>query len=55
MFQLDPMGTTVKLTLLHYDIEAKCRKGIAGGWPAFFSRLKTLLETGKAMKLPKRE
>lgn len=51
VFQLEPKGSIVKLTLLHYNIEARCRKGIGGGWPVFCSKLKTLLETGKALKL----
>ena len=51
-FRLEPAGSTVKLTLSHYGIEARCRKGIAEGWPVFFSSLKSVLETGKGMKIP---
>lgn len=52
VFRLEPAGPTVKLTLLHYGIEARCRKGIAGGWPVFFSSLKTMQETGRGLKVP---
>lgn len=52
VFEIEKMGETVKLTLSHYGIEPRCRMGIAGGWPVFFSSLKTVLETGKGMKIP---
>lgn len=52
VFQIEPAGSTAKLTLSHYGVEARCRKGIAGGWPVFFSSLKSALETGKGLKVP---
>jgi uncharacterized protein YndB with AHSA1/START domain len=52
VFHLEPAGSTVKLTLSHYGIEPRCRKGIAGGWPVFFSSLKSALETGKGIHVP---
>ncbi|MBI3830610.1 MAG: SRPBCC domain-containing protein [Planctomycetes bacterium] len=52
VFEIEKMGATVRLTLSHYGIEPRCRAGIAGGWPVFFSSLKTMLETGKGMKIP---
>ena len=51
VFDLERAGSEVKLTLSHYGIEPCCRKGIAGGWPIFFSSLKTMLETGKGMNV----
>lgn len=52
VFDLERAGSAVKLTLTHYGIEPRCRKGIAGGWPVFFSSLKSALETGKGMTIP---
>jgi uncharacterized protein YndB with AHSA1/START domain len=52
VIELEPKGSNVKLTLSHYDIEAKCRKGIAEGWSGIISDFKTLLETGKSLNMP---
>jgi uncharacterized protein YndB with AHSA1/START domain len=51
VFDIEPAGAAVKLTLSHYGIEARRRKDIAGGWPVFFSSLKTALETGRGLKV----
>lgn len=52
--ELEPeLGTkTVRLTVTHTDFvpNSKHRPSIAGGWPAVLSGLKSLLETGKALK-----
>ena len=47
-FELEPMGTSVKLTVVHDGFEGNTEmlKGISQGWPQILSRLKTLLETG---------
>jgi uncharacterized protein YndB with AHSA1/START domain len=50
-FHIERAGTTVKLKLSHYGIEPRCRKGMAEGWPAFFSKLKTFLETGRGLNI----
>lgn len=52
VFRLEPTGSTVKLTLLHFGVEPRCRPGIAEGWPVFFSSLKSALETGKGLRIP---
>jgi uncharacterized protein YndB with AHSA1/START domain len=52
VFRIEPAGSAVKLTLSHYGIETRRRKGIAEGWPVFFSSLKSVLETGKGMAIP---
>jgi uncharacterized protein YndB with AHSA1/START domain len=50
VIELQPKGSkATKLTLSHFDIEAKCRKGIAEGWSSLLSEMKTLLETGKPL------
>lgn len=51
VFELEKAGAAVKLTLSHFEIEPSRRRGIAGGWPVFFSSLKSFLETGKGMDL----
>lgn len=42
----------VKLTVTHDGLEhdPKMLEGISGGWPQILSNLKTLLETGRALK-----
>lgn len=55
-FTLQPMGSTIKLTLKHEDLlpsdfydESAGFQGINNGWPAIISNLKSLLETGKTL------
>jgi uncharacterized protein YndB with AHSA1/START domain len=47
-FELEPMGSTTKLTVTHDGFQGNTEmlKGVSQGWPAILSRLKTLLETG---------
>ncbi|MNL75949.1 hypothetical protein D3C87_2018360 [compost metagenome] len=55
-YELTPMNSTIKLTLLHEDLlekdlpkdEGKIN-GFNTGWPAILSNLKSLLETGKTL------
>ena len=51
VFEIERAGSAVRLTLSHYGIEPRCRGGIAGGWPVFFSSLKSMLETGRGMNV----
>jgi len=51
-FEIEPAGSIAKLTLSHDGIEPRCRKGMAAGWPVFFSKLKTFLETGEGLNVP---
>ncbi len=55
-YELSPLNSTVKLTLLHEDLlEKDIRKdegkivGFNNGWPVILSNLKSLLETGKTL------
>jgi uncharacterized protein YndB with AHSA1/START domain len=55
-FQLQPMDSTVKLTLKHEDLVAEDFSddentfvGLNNGWPAILSNLKSLLETGRTL------
>jgi uncharacterized protein YndB with AHSA1/START domain len=56
-YELTPMGPLVKLRLLHENLlpediekDPNTFRGINNGWPAVLSSLKTLLETGEAIK-----
>lgn len=53
-FELEPLGEVVRLSLTHEDFEPGSRAliGIARGWPAILSSLKTLLETGEPLAIP---
>jgi uncharacterized protein YndB with AHSA1/START domain len=50
-FELEPLGSVVKLVLTHEELEqAKATSGTTQhGWPAILSSLKSLLETGKPL------
>ncbi|TQF33779.1 SRPBCC family protein [Bradyrhizobium sp. UNPA324] len=54
VFTLAPYGNLVKLTVTHegFTTGSKLLDGISKGWPAILSGLKSLLETGKAPKIP---
>jgi uncharacterized protein YndB with AHSA1/START domain len=54
VFNLEPHGKLVKLTLTHEDFEqgSVILDGISKGWPAILSSLKSLLETGTALAIP---
>jgi uncharacterized protein YndB with AHSA1/START domain len=50
-FELQPMGSLVKLTLTHEDFEpgSATFETTRHGWPAIMSSLKSLLETGNPL------
>ncbi len=50
-FEIEPMGETVKLTVVHDDFEpgSTAATMVRNGWPALLSSLKTLLETGEPL------
>jgi len=50
VYEIEPMGEVVKLTLTHYEIEKA--GGAVEGWQLIFAGLKTYLETGKALNVP---
>jgi uncharacterized protein YndB with AHSA1/START domain len=51
LFELEPMGEAVKLTVTHSVPVAKSKlvEAVSGGWPQILSNLKTLLETGRPL------
>jgi uncharacterized protein YndB with AHSA1/START domain/DNA-binding transcriptional ArsR family regulator len=50
-FDIEPVGATVKLTVVHDGFEpgSTVLQSISGGWPSLLSNLKTLLETGQTL------
>ena len=51
-FELEPVGDMVKLTVIH-EIDrtpSKFIEAVSGGWPIILSSLKSLIETGKALR-----
>ena len=53
-FDVEPMGAVVRLTVTQLTgaIDEKFLEGGRQGWPMILSGLKTLLETGKPLKMP---
>jgi len=50
-FDIEPVGDTTKLTVVHDDFEpgSTAATMVRNGWPIFLSSLKTLLETGEPL------
>ncbi|MFE3251443.1 ArsR/SmtB family transcription factor [Streptomyces sp. NPDC059209] len=50
-FEIEPVGATVKLTVIHDGFQpgSTILSSVREGWPALLSSLKTLLETGRAL------
>lgn len=49
VFELEPNGSTVKLTLTHDELDEKSFTIISRGWSAILSSLKSLLKTGNPL------
>ncbi len=51
LFELEPVGSMVKLTVVHDGLAAGGRvlEAISGGWPVVIASLKTFLETGEPL------
>jgi uncharacterized protein YndB with AHSA1/START domain len=54
-FVLEPYGGLVKLTLTHegFDEGSRMLPAISKGWPAILSGLKSILETGRPLDVPR--
>jgi uncharacterized protein YndB with AHSA1/START domain len=54
-YDLEQQGEVVKLTITHtIDREnSKLIQAVSGGWPSILSGLKTYLETGKTLAIPR--
>ncbi|HUZ42765.1 MAG TPA: SRPBCC domain-containing protein [Acidimicrobiales bacterium] len=55
-FDLEPVGDTVKLTVLHagFSSPTEMYQAISQGWPAILSALKSLLESSDPVAAPGR-
>ena len=55
VFTIEPHGKLSKLTLTHEGFAGASGllDGISNGWPAILSGLKTMLETGTALAIPR--
>ncbi|EME54676.1 ArsR/SmtB family transcription factor [Amycolatopsis decaplanina] len=54
-FDLEPVGDTVKLTVVHdgFPPGSTALEMVKGGWPSILSSLKSLLETGAPLPSPR--
>jgi uncharacterized protein YndB with AHSA1/START domain/DNA-binding transcriptional ArsR family regulator len=50
-WEIEPLGETCKLTLIHDDFPSETRtfRSVGSGWPMVLSSLKSLLETGEPL------
>jgi uncharacterized protein YndB with AHSA1/START domain len=55
-YELEPMGKSVKLTVIHEMDKpgSKLIDAVANGWPHLLSSLKSLLETGESLEETRR-
>ena len=53
LFELEPAGSAVRLTVIHDDLApgGKAAEMVSRGWPRVLSKLKTLVETGDALDI----
>jgi len=51
-WEIEPVGDSCRLTVIHDELRKGANEEIYGGWPQILSGLKTLLETGEALTTP---
>jgi len=51
-WEIEPIGDSCKLTIVHDQMRTGTNGEIYGGWPMILSGLKTLLETGELLTTP---
>lgn len=51
-WEIEPVGTSCRLTVVHDQLPEGVNAEIYGGWPMILSGLKTLLETGELLDTP---
>jgi uncharacterized protein YndB with AHSA1/START domain/DNA-binding transcriptional ArsR family regulator len=51
-WEIEPVGTSCRLTVTHDQLPADVNSELYGGWPMILSGLKTLLETGELLDTP---
>jgi uncharacterized protein YndB with AHSA1/START domain len=51
-WEIEPVGSSCRLTVIHDRLPADANSEVFGGWPMILSGLKTLLESGEALDTP---
>jgi uncharacterized protein YndB with AHSA1/START domain len=51
-WEIEPVGDSCRLTVVHDQMREDANSEIYGGWPMILSGLKTLLETGELLTTP---
>jgi uncharacterized protein YndB with AHSA1/START domain/DNA-binding transcriptional ArsR family regulator len=51
-WEIEPVGTSCRLTVTHDQLPPDANPELYGGWPMILSGLKTLLETGEPLDTP---
>jgi hypothetical protein len=51
-WEIEPVGTSCRLTVTHDQLRDGASGELYGGWPMILSGLKTLLETGELLETP---
>jgi uncharacterized protein YndB with AHSA1/START domain/DNA-binding transcriptional ArsR family regulator len=51
-WEIEPVGDSCRLTLVHDELHADADLHLYGGWPMILSGLKTWLETGEVLTTP---
>jgi uncharacterized protein YndB with AHSA1/START domain len=52
IWEIEPVGTSCRLTVTHDQLREDANGELYGGWPMILSGLKTLLETGELLDTP---
>jgi uncharacterized protein YndB with AHSA1/START domain len=51
-WEVEPVGSSCRLTVTHDQLPAGANAELYGGWPMILSGLKTLIETGELLDTP---
>jgi uncharacterized protein YndB with AHSA1/START domain len=51
-YEIEPVGDSCRLTVIHDELREGANDELYGGWPMILSGLKTLLETGEQLTTP---
>jgi uncharacterized protein YndB with AHSA1/START domain/DNA-binding transcriptional ArsR family regulator len=51
-YEIEPVGDSCRLTVVHDELREGASAELYGGWPQILSGLKTLLETGESLTTP---
>jgi hypothetical protein len=51
-WEIEPIGDSCRLVVIHDQLREDANKQLYGGWPMVLSGLKTLIETGEMLTTP---